>query len=243
MLSKTESEHQAKAPFSKYQGYLTEFVYGGVDGCITTFAVVAGAVGGGLDSAIILILGFANLFADGFSMSVGAYLSTLSSKDNYNKHKQIEYDEIEEKPEEEKEEVREIYQRKGFKGDILDKIVSTITADKDRWVDVMMKEELGMSKETKSPFYIGFATFISFITIGIIPLLVYLYDFIWAVEGNRFLYACLLTSAGFILIGAMKAYINRTNWVRDILGTLLLGALAAAVAYFVGDFIEGLIRN
>ena len=83
--------------------YLGEFVYGGIDGCVTTFAVVAGAVGAGLNSSIIIILGFANLFADGFAMSVGAYLSTKSARQRFNKHKKIEYWEIENMPEMEKE--------------------------------------------------------------------------------------------------------------------------------------------
>jgi VIT1/CCC1 family predicted Fe2+/Mn2+ transporter len=83
--------HGGETFFSKYQEYLGEFVYGGIDGSITTFAVVAGAVGAGLDNSVILILGFANLFADGFAMSVGSYLSNKSELDNYKKHKKIEY--------------------------------------------------------------------------------------------------------------------------------------------------------
>ena len=146
----------------KFQEYLAEFVYGGIDGSITTFAVVAGAVGAGLDSSVIIILGFANLFADGFAMSIGAYLSSKTERDTYEKHKAIEYWEIENIPEKEIEEIREIYAAKGFEGKLLEDVVATITADKDRWVDVMMKEELGMIEDTKSPFKVGFITFISF---------------------------------------------------------------------------------
>ncbi|MBT8229160.1 MAG: VIT1/CCC1 transporter family protein, partial [Bacteroidia bacterium] len=89
--------------------YLGEFVYGGIDGCVTTFAVVAGAVGAGLDSIIIIILGFANLLADGFAMSIGAYLSAKSESDNFKKYKEKEYWEIENMRESEVEEVREIF--------------------------------------------------------------------------------------------------------------------------------------
>src|SRR5690606_10546627 len=89
--------------FNRFQNYLGEFVYGGIDGSVTTFAVVAGTVGAGLDSTIILILGFANLFADGFSMSVGSYLSSKSEIDNYNKHKKIEYWEVDNIPDTEME--------------------------------------------------------------------------------------------------------------------------------------------
>ena len=83
--------HQSKGWFSKWQDYIGEFVYGGIDGSVTTFAVVAGSAGAGLDSSVIIILGFANLLADGFAMSVGSYLSNKSEKENYEKHRQIEY--------------------------------------------------------------------------------------------------------------------------------------------------------
>lgn len=243
MIHNESKIHNPGSRFPKYQEYLTEFVYGGIDGCVTTFAVVAGSVGAGLESSVIIILGFANLFADGFAMSVGAFQSTRSAKDNYNKHQNIEYWEVDNLPEKEREEIREIYAAKGFEGQLLEDVVDTITEDKDRWVDVMMKEELQMSKETKSPFLIGLATLISFILIGFIPLIIYVIDFIWGMEANRFLYACILTSLGFIFVGAMKSYVTRTSLVKDVLSTLLLGALAAVVAFYVGDFIESIISN
>ena len=84
--------HGKNNEFQKVQSYLGEFVYGGIDGSVTTFAVVAGSVGAGLDSSVIIILGFANLLADGFSMSVGAYLSTKSEKDQFEKLFRISLD-------------------------------------------------------------------------------------------------------------------------------------------------------
>ena len=113
--------HGSKYPLiNRFQEYLGEFVYGGIDGSVTTFAVVAGAAGATLDSAVVIILGFANLIADGFAMSVGSYLSTKSEKDNYKKHENIEYWEVEHLPEKEKEEIRDIYRAKGFEGEILE---------------------------------------------------------------------------------------------------------------------------
>ena len=93
-LSETEL-HQRKTFLAHYQEYLGEVVYGGIDGSITTFAVVASATGAGLSTSIVLILGFANLLADGFSMSIGAYLAAKADADNYQKHKKIEYWEVE----------------------------------------------------------------------------------------------------------------------------------------------------
>ncbi len=227
----------------RFEEYLGEFVYGGIDGCVTTFAVVAGAVGAGLDSAIIIILGFANLLADGFAMSVGSYLSAKSEKDNYHKHRQIEYWEVDNLPDKEREEIREIYQSKGFEGELLDQVVNKITENKDRWVDVMMKEELEMIRDERSPFWIGAVTYISFILIGLIPLTVYVIDFINPIGEKVFLYSSMLTATGFIIIGILKTYVNQTKVWRGILETLLLGAIAALVSYFVGDLLESIVNR
>ena len=108
MDSEKQLHGQTSSFIEKFQDYLGEFVYGGIDGSITTFAVVAGAVGAGLDSSVIIILGFANLFADGFAMSIGAFLAAKSEKENYEKHKKIEYWEVDNLPEKEKEEIRDI---------------------------------------------------------------------------------------------------------------------------------------
>lgn len=233
--------HQKNTVLSKIEEYLGEFVYGGMDGAVTTFAVVAGAVGGGLETSVIIILGFANLFADGLAMSIGAYLSNQSEKGQYRKHRKIEFYEVEHMPEKEKEEIRVIYREKGFEGELLEKIVEVITSDKDRWVDVMMKDELGMMKEERSSFKIGFFTFISFVMIGLTPLLIYLIDLFYDLDVDLFFYASILTGFAFVSIGFLKGLVNQTNRLKAISETLLLGAVAATVSYFIGDWIESLI--
>lgn len=235
--------HQQTGWLSRFEAYLGEFVYGGIDGCVTTFAVVAGAVGADLGSSVIIILGFANLFADGFAMSIGAYLSTKSEKDNYQKHKQVEYWEVEHLPEVEKAEIREIYQAKGFEGRLLDEVVDVIIADKDRWVDVMMKEELEMVEEQKSPIVMGTVTYVSFILIGLIPLLIYVWDYFSPVTGSLFVWSSVFTGLGFIIIGTLKTYVTQTNVWRGVLETLVLGAIAALVAYYVGNVLERLVSR
>lgn len=227
----------------RFGKYLGEFVYGGIDGSVTTFAVVAGAVGANLHSDVIIILGFANLLADGFSMSVGAYLSHKTEKDNFHRHEKIEYWEVDNIPEKEREEVREIYAAKGFEGELLDKVVDVICSDRDRWVDTMMKDELGMMREERSAFKIGLVTFIAFIVVGFVPLLVYVWDFIAGFPGDLFRSASLLTALAFGIIGFLKSYVTETSHWRGILETLALGIIAAAVAYFVGDFLESIVRN
>lgn len=235
--------HQEIKFLGNLQNYLREFVYGGIDGAVTTFAVVAGAVGANLDASIIIILGFANLLADGFSMSVGAYLSSKSEKENYQKHRNIEYWEVDNIPEKERQEIVEIYTAKGFEGELLEKVVDVIVSDRDRWVDEMMKDELNMIEETKSPFKIGLATLISFIFIGFIPLMVYVYDFFNETVFDLFFWTSLFTGVAFIVIGWLKSYVNQTNVFKSVMETLALGFVAALVAYFVGDFLESLIMN
>ena len=193
--------HNPSTNFGKLQEYLREFVYGGIDGAVTTFAVVAGGFGANLEPGILIILGFANLLADGFSMSVGAYLSAKSEKDNFDKHEKIEYWEIENLPEIEREEIADIYREKGFKGELLDKIVDHICSDKELWVAEMMKDELGMMRDSKSPFKIGLATLVSFILVGLIPLLVYLWNFFFPSEINTFFWTSVLTRLAFLIVG------------------------------------------
>jgi len=246
-MSKEFTENQAHGTTNsfvdKFQDYLGEFVYGGIDGSITTFAVVAGSAGAGLSSEVIIILGFANLFADGFAMSIGAYLSSKSEIDNYEKHKKIEYWEIENLREKEIEEVREIYQEKGFEGELLEQVVQVIISDDDRWVDVMMKEELGMMESTKSPFAIGGITFVSFVVLGFVPLLVYVFDYAKKLDINLLLWSSVLTLFIFGVIGYLKGVVNHKNKFTSTITTILMGVVAALVAYYVGDFLEKLVNS
>ncbi len=101
----------------------------------------------------------------------------------------------------------------------------------------MMKDELNMMEETKSPLRIGLATLISFIVVGFIPLMVYLWDFFSEVQLNIFLWTSILTGIAFMLVGWMKSLVNQTPPFKSIAETLFLGLLAALVAYYVGDIL------
>jgi len=239
-----DSLHLKKGWLSKWDDYIGEFVYGGIDGSVTTFAVVAGSAGAGLDSSVVIILGFANLIADGFAMSVGSYLSNKSEQENYEKHERVEYWEVDHLPEKEREEIREIYAAKGFEGELLEQVVAVITSDKDRWVDVMMKEELNMIKEEKSPVAMGAVTFFSFVLIGIIPLIAYLWDYSSSDSESVYLFkiSIALTFLAFIGIGWLKSYVAQTGRLRSIGETLFLGAAAAVLSYIVGSWLETLFH-
>ena len=221
--------------------YISEFVYGGIDGAITTFAVVAGAEGASLGISVVIILGLANLIADGFSMSVGNFFSTKAERDAYERHRQVEYWEVENLREKEVQEIREIYEAKGFKGQLLEQVVEVITADKDVWVDTMMKEELEMVKSDKAPYKTAGMTFISFIIVGSVPLLSYVFvDSGPAIQNDLFFYSCILTAVALAIVGSFKSFVTEKNMIIGILETLFLGGLAALLAYFVGDILEKL---
>jgi vacuolar iron transporter family protein len=151
--------------------YLRDWVYGGIDGTVTTFAVVAGVVGAELSTKALLILGAANLFADGFSMAAANYSGTKAEIGEYEKVRRMEERHVELAPEGEREEVRQIFAAKGFTGEALDTAVDVITAKRDRWIETMMTEEHGLPTIARSPGKAAIMTFLAFVICGSVPLL------------------------------------------------------------------------
>lgn len=217
--------------------YIRDVVYGANDGIVTTFAVVAGVAGASLSANTVLILGFANLFADGLSMAIGNYLGTKSELEYVKKERKTEEWEVENVPDLEKKEITEIYKRKGFKGQALKQAVDTITANKKIWVDTMMTEELGLIPEAPSqPIKNAIATFLAFIFAGICPLLPYLFS--W---GQSFQLSIYFTALALFIVGSLRSLITKKHWLTSGLEMLLVGALAAIAAYLTGRFINQLV--
>ena len=234
--------HKRSTFFGFQKEYIAEFVYGGIDGVITTFAVVAGSAGAELAVPIVLILGFANLIADGFAMSVGSYFSAKSENESYEKHKAVEYWEIENLRDKEVEEIREIYEAKGFEGDLLKQVVDVITSDDEVWVDTMMKEELEMIKDDRPPWKRGLVTFIAFNLVGFIPLSAYAFaGFIDASASDLFVVSSFSTAVALALIGTLKGLVTEQSLIKGIIETVFLGGIAATIAFFVGDILEKLL--
>ena len=234
--------HKRSTFFGFQKEYIAEFVYGGIDGVITTFAVVAGSAGAELAVPIVLILGFANLIADGFAMSVGSYFSAKSENESYDKHKAVEYWEIENLREKEVEEIREIYEAKGFEGDLLKQVVDVITSNDEVWVDTMMKEELKMMKDDRPPWKRGLVTFLAFNLVGFIPLSTYaLTVFVDVSSSDLFMLSSFSTAVALAFIGALKGYVTEQSRIKGILETVFLGGIAAIIAFFVGDILEKLL--
>lgn len=169
--------------------YLPEFVYGGIDGAVTTLAVIAGAIGASLSAGVVIILGFANLIADGFSMAVSNYLSVKSQVDLHRYHRDFpEY-----------------------------------------------------KKEARHPLKTGLATFISFVVIGIIPLLSFVLAlFFPALENSKFGYSILLTAVALLIVGGVKGRIVNKHPFHAAIETLIIGGIAAALAFAIGYLLQNL---
>jgi vacuolar iron transporter family protein len=237
MSRKLESEHHPHAIRKRLleqhrPRYLGDAVLGGIDGCVTTFAVVAGAVGGGFSTGVVVILGFANLLADGFSMGVSNYLGTKSELQEIDEIRRKERLHIEQVPQGEREEIRQIFASKGFEGEVLDKIVEVITSNHDLWIETMLREEHGFGSGMRKPIAAGLATFLAFLFVGLIPLLPFLLPGLAASE--RFLSSAVITAISFAAIGVVKGVVVRHAVVRSGLETLLVGGIAASLAYLVG---------
>lgn len=219
--------------------YIGDLVYGANDGIITTFAVVAGASGASLTSSVVIILGVANLLADGISMGASNFLGAKSEKDFARAQLQKESWEIDNLRELEIEEVRDIYKKKGFKGQDLEKAVSIIISNRSVWLDTMMKDELGIILDEKdSPLKHGVATVIAFVISGTFPLLPYI------IPGfsNPFLASCIIGAVTLFTVGALRTLITTVSFIRGGLEMLAVGSVAAGAAYVVGGVIEGIIR-
>ncbi len=222
------------------KSYLKDLVYGGIDGTITTFAVVSGVVGANLDTGIVVILGVANLIADGFSMAVGNFLGTRAEQQFLQRARAEEEEEIQLIPEGEKEEIRQIFAQKGFEGELLEQVVEVITSDEKVWVDIMLQEEHGLLLEGADPGRAAWFTFIAFLIAGTVPILPFIINLV--VDGGiptPFLWSSIATAATFFAIGVFKAGVVQMSRIKAGIETVAVGGAAAALAYGVGWLLRG----
>jgi VIT1/CCC1 family predicted Fe2+/Mn2+ transporter len=223
----------------KPHSYVGDAVLGAIDGCVTTFAVVSGVVGANLPQHVALILGLANLCADGFSMAVSNYQKAASDLQRMAQARESEARHIAEVPEGEREEIRQIFAQKGFQGPLLEDVVAVITQDRSRWVETMLTEELGLPLARQVPLRAALVTFAGFILAGLLPLAPLILPLAMPVA-TRFSISAWATGVTFLLIGIAKGYVlDRPRW-RSGLETLLVGGGAAGLAYLVGVWLRGI---
>ena len=231
-----ETEHK-RTPLAEY---LREIVYGGNDGIVTTFAVVAGFAGASVQPSsspipivTVLIFGLANLFADAFSMALGSFLSLRADQDVYRNEKSKEAHEIATDTEDEFEETVEILRRKKFSLADATTMATIYRKNPEYWTEFMMKDELQMTNpETEKPHYIALATFFAFIVFGFIPLAPYFIPII----PNMFAVSIFFTVLALLILGMLRAYVTQRAAWRAVGETLFVGGISASIAYLVGTF-------
>lgn len=237
-----EHEHEQ----SPFESYFKEVIYGGIDGIITTFAVVAGFSGAALSSdattqlsfLVVLLFGLANLFADGVSMGLGNFLSVKSDQDLYRAARKKEMHEVEQNPDMEFEETITILMQKGYDEVDARTLATLYRKNEGYWVDFMMNHELEMpDPRGDNPMLTGFATFVSFLIFGAIPLLPFIFAST-APASSVFIYSVIGTGIALVLLALLKWRIVGSSLRHSLIEVLLVGGAAATIAFLVGSFFE-----
>lgn len=252
--------HQSKAAGTKEDddepwhqsegGLLQPVIFGGLDGILTSFAIVAGAAGGGLSVSAVLVLGFSNIFADALSMGVGEFLSSKANNEWILSEKKREEWEMENYRDGEIQEMIDIYVNKGFSPEDARVVIETMAKYESFFVDIMMQQELELQvpeeNHVEQSIKEGFVMFCSFAFFGTAPLLGYTV-IPWLFPGldSSFLFecACAVTALVLFLLGSIKSVFSRSNWFLSGCETLILGGTCATVAYTIGSFVNGLLEE
>jgi VIT1/CCC1 family predicted Fe2+/Mn2+ transporter len=219
-------------------GIVRDLVFGANDGLIAAFAIVSGVHGAQLTSKIIVIAGTAEVVGGMISMGMGAYLSVKAAIEYIRSERVREEYEVEHFPDRERKEIHDIYKEKGFESPMLEAIVDHICADKKRWVNIMMREELNLSdEEALSPGRSAFATGGAFALAAAVPVLPYVLS--ENVELN-FLWSLTLTISVLFFVGASKTVVTGLKWWRSGLEAMIIGGLAASATYIIGSWVASL---
>jgi|SRR5579859_1516668 len=220
-------------------------VYGANDGIITTFAVVVGVAGAGLPPSIVLILGIANLIADGIAMGIGDYLGERSEQGLKKYQYEVEKWEIANIHHEEKLELAAFFEKRKVKEPELNQLVTIISHYPELWAELGFIEEMGSSPEaTNHLWQTGFTTFWSFVLAGALPLLPYALRAVGLpiTLQQEFPASVIATGATLFFIGSLRTVLTKGRWWRNGLEMLAIGALAAVAAYIGGAVVKSLIH-
>jgi len=221
---------------SVLHSYLGDAVLGAIDGVVTTFAVIAGVIGGGFSTGVAIVLGMANLLADGFSMAVSNYQASKSERERVDQARRMEERHIELVPDGEREEIRQIFSLKGFAGDDLEKIVGVITSNRKLWVDTMLTEELGLRTDVPSPTRAAVTTFIAFVVVGFLPVLPFFV--LKSMSMAPFVASTVITALAFFGVGLVKGLVLEQAFVKSGLETLVHGGLAAIISFLIATWLR-----
>ncbi|HSX09151.1 MAG TPA: VIT1/CCC1 transporter family protein [Candidatus Saccharimonadales bacterium] len=228
----TESQFQKhlKKEKHKHENPLRDIILGGQDGLVNALGIILGVMAASSDVKILIATVLAATIAESFSMGAVAYTSALSQRDYYDSERKKEKDEVDKFPEMEKEEIRRIYEKKGFKGKILEEIVTTITHDKKLWVDTMMAEELKITPvDTKAVLKSSVIVTIATAIGHLIPLV----PFLFVTNGSSLLIAVIISGITLFAVGAYQAVSLVGSWWKSGIRMVIIGLAAAFIGYFI----------
>jgi predicted membrane protein (TIGR00267 family) len=219
---------------------IREVVFGMNDGLITTLCFLAGVSSSIAHAGTIVLAGLAEVIAGALSMALGAYLSTKAQHEFFQKEIARERREIEEVPEHEREEIREIYREHGFTEEEIAVLVRRITADKERWLRFMLREELGLIEETfDNPVESGAIMGVSFVIGSLPPLLPYFF----LPASTALPLTIVLSLLALFGIGIGKTRVTKGRWLRSGLEVVILGVIAALIGYGLGELAAYLLNS
>jgi len=230
----TSEDLEAHQELHRIGSRLSDVILGGQDGIVNILGVVLGVAAASGQQKIIIAAALSTTFAESLSMAAVAYTSTLADRDFYNSQVKREKDHIRRFAEIEREEIKRIYQAKGFTGKQLDDIVDTITSDEQRWIDVMLAEELKISPiEAKGLFKTAAIVGIAAVIGSLIPVVPFFGLPVWlAVWG-----AIVLAGISLFIVGAYKASVTVGIWWKAGLQLLGIGLVTALISYAIGVII------
>jgi predicted membrane protein (TIGR00267 family) len=227
--------HHTQTDPHKQASGLSDFILGAQDGLVNVLGVVLGIAAATSDARIVLVAGLATTFAESISMGAVAYTTTLADADLYQSEREREYRHIIDAPNLEIKEIRDIYKNKGFKGELLDRIVETITANQDVWVAVMMAEEHKLAPiDRRTAIRAAFVVGISAIIGSLVPLFPFMF---WSVSRSMWL-SVFVTALVLFAIGAYKARVTVGKPMRSGLEMALIGTVSALAGYLVGVILK-----
>ncbi len=213
---------------------LRDVMLGLNDGLVASFAVTSGVGGAFSNPGVVLMAGLAEMLGGAVSMALAAFISARSQIEFYQSEVEREHEEIRRFPEHERDEIRGIYQQKGFSGALLDQIVAHISGDPNRWADVMMREELGFTEENfepplKSSLVVG-TSYLVGAAVPVIP-----YTIVAPPSGIAI--SAIITVLVLFIVGAAKTLITARSWWRSGIESMLTGIAAGAVTYAAGHYL------
>jgi predicted membrane protein (TIGR00267 family) len=216
--------------------WLRDVILGGQDGLVNILGIILGVIAGGGSESVLLAAGFAAAFTESISMGAVGYTSAVSERDYYQAEQAREAAEIDATPEAERQEIRDIYAAKGFAGELLERVVETITANRQSWLSTMMDEELHL-QPVQTPDILRSAIVITIATLigHMIPLL----PFVWLSRTTALILSIVLSALVLFGVGVYSSVTLVGDWRKNGLKMVAIGLGAAAVGFLIGRLFHG----